>query len=264
MGGRELLGGIVARRLQDQVLERGSVLNTGVERLEVPEVTKSTEQGSSRVRLGLATVVSTLLLNIALADPRRDEKSGDTATQTVELKSVLLAVGGFLGVGQVVRASGQGGRNVVVEATALVEGEDEEGLLPLGAGTERLVDLLDEGLAIGNQTAVMHGGGTNTAAGGVQVRELGQSAVGGIDVELLHGDNLVLVAAGLGPGEPLGLRTGATSGVPVVDPGVVGLTQLLEDGALGEGVGTESGIVGAVASGGTSNNSESVRAGRLY
>lgn len=264
MGDRERLGSILARRALDQVLKRGSILNTGGERFEVPEVTKSAEQRTSRIGLGLAMVVGTLLLNVALVDPGRDEESGDTTTQTVEFKSVLFAVGSLLGVGQVVRASGQGGRNVVVETTALVEGEDEESLLPLGAGTERFVDLLDESLAIGNQTAVVHGGGTNTAAGGVQVRKLGQSAVGGIGVELLHGNNLILVAGGLGPGEPLGLRTGTTSGVPVVEPGVIGLTQLLEDGPLGEGIGTESGIVGTVASGGTSNNSESVRAGRLY
>jgi hypothetical protein len=61
----------------------------------------------------------------------------------------------------------------------------------------------------------------------------------------------------------VGLRAGATSGVPVVEPGVVGLAQRLEDGALGEGIGTEGGIVLTVASGSTSNYSKAVRVGRL-
>jgi hypothetical protein len=133
----------------------------------------------------------------------------------------------------------------------------------LGAGTERLVDLLDEGLAIGDKTTIMHRSGTNATARWVQVGELGQRAVRGISVELVHRDNLVLIAGGLGPSEPVCLWTGATSGVPVVKPGVVGLTQLLEDRTLGECIGTESGIVGTVASGSTSNNGETVRIGRL-
>jgi hypothetical protein len=80
VGSGELHGSILARRALDQVLERGSILNTGVEGLEIPKVTKSAEQGRSRVGLGLATVVGTLLLNVTLADPRRNEESGDTAT----------------------------------------------------------------------------------------------------------------------------------------------------------------------------------------
>jgi hypothetical protein len=260
---RKLLGGVFARRALDQVVERSSILNARSEGLKVPEVPQSAEQGRGRIGHSLALVVGTLLLNIALANPGRDKESGNTTTQTVELESVLLTVGCLFSVGQVIGASSQGRGNVVVETTALIESQDEESLLPLGAGTKRLVDLLDEGLAVGDQTAVMHGGGANAAAGGVQIGELGQNSVGGIGVELIHGDNLLLVTGGLGPGKPVGLGTGATSGVPVVKPGVVGLAQLLEDGALGEGIGTEGGIVLTVASGSTSNYSKAVRVGRL-
>jgi hypothetical protein len=245
------------------MIERSRILNTGSERIEVPEVTEGAEQRASRVGLDLAAVIGTLLLNVSLTDPRGDEKSGNTATETVKLVSVLLAVGGLLGVGQVVGASGQGRGNVVVEATALVEGQDEESFLPLRAGTERLIDLLDEGLAVGYETAVMHGGGTNTAAGRVQVRELGQSAVGGISVELVYRDNFVLVVCSFGPDKVFGLRASTTSGIPIVDPGVVGLPELLKNRVLGVGVGIESGIVGTVATGSTSNNSKTVWIGRL-
>lgn len=263
LGGGELDRSVLAGSVLDQVIEGGSILNTGVERLKVPEISESAEQGRGRVRHSLALVVGTLLLNVALADPRRDQESGDTATQTVELESVLLTIGSLLGVGQVIGTSSQRRGNMVMEATALVKGQDEESLLPLGAGTERLIDLLDEGLAVGDQTAVVHGGGANAAAGGVQVGELGQRAAGSIGIELVHGDNLVLVAGGLGPGKPVGLGASTASGVPVVEPSVVGLAQLLEDGALGERIGTKGIIVATVATGGTSNDSKAVGVGRL-
>lgn len=105
-----------------------------------------------------------LLLDIALVDPGRDEKSGNTATEAIEFECVAPARGRIGRVCQIVRPRSKRGRDVVVEAACLVKGEDEEGLFPLRAVSEGFVHLLDESLASRDQTRGMHGGGADTAA----------------------------------------------------------------------------------------------------
>jgi hypothetical protein len=112
-----------------------------------------------------------LLFDIALTDPRRDEKSGNTAAETIEGESVALARGCTGRIRQIVRPGSERGRNVIVEAASLVKGQDEEGLFPLRTGTECFIYLLDESLAGRDQTCGMHRSGANPAARGVKEAE---------------------------------------------------------------------------------------------
>lgn len=150
-----------------------------------------------------------------------------------------------------------------METSGLVESEDEEGVVPLRTSTERFVDLLEESLAIGDQTAVVHGSSTNTAAGWVQVREGWESAIGSVTVELSHGNNFVGVVGLLGPAEPVSLGASATGSIPVVEPTDVLLAQSLEDGVLSEGIGAKSGIIGTVAGRGAGDKGGTVGVSRL-
>lgn len=145
-----------------------------------------------------------------------------------------------------------------METTSLVKAEDEEGLIPLGTGAQSVVDVLDQLLAVGDQTAGVHRVGADTAARGVNVAEFRQGTSGGIRVERLQGLDLVGVVGGVGPVVELSIGTRATSRVPVVDPGVAGLSQLLEDGTLRKGVIVKGLVVGSVTILGTRGESSPV------
>lgn len=194
------------------------MLDTRVERLKVPEVAKGAQNRRRRVRDRLAVGVGALLLNNALADPRRDKEGRDTAAETVKWEGIVIAIGGLEGESKVVGAGGQRGRDVVVETTALVEGEEEEGVVPLRACVEGVVNGLDEGLPIRDEAGGVHGGGADAAAGRVEVGELGEVALGGVVVEVRQGHDLVVVAGLVGPVEEAGVRASATVGVDVVHP----------------------------------------------
>lgn len=127
----------------DQVVKGRRVRDTRSEILQVPKVTESLEDGGSGVRGRLAGGrVSTEVLNPALGGVRRNEPSGQTATETVKAEGVDAAVLGGLSVGLVVRADGKRGSDVVEETAGLVEGDQEQGLVPLGSRAEGVVDLL--------------------------------------------------------------------------------------------------------------------------
>ena len=111
------------------MVKRRGVLHARSERLKVPQVAEGAQDRRSRVGRSVAAASLALLLDETFADPRRDEEGGDAAAEAVELEGVLGAVGGFLGVGLVVGADGQRGRDVVVEAACFVEGDDEDCLL---------------------------------------------------------------------------------------------------------------------------------------
>lgn len=84
----------------------------------------------------LAALVTALVLHNALAHPRRDDEGRHADAQAGEVERDVLAVGGLLGVGEAVtRGDVFGRRDVVREATVLVEGKDEEGRVPLRGGT---------------------------------------------------------------------------------------------------------------------------------
>jgi hypothetical protein len=185
------------------VVERRCPFNSWSKWLEVPEIPEGAENGRGTVRYGLAKAVDTELLNFTLGDPWRDEESRHAATKTVELVGILFAICRGLGIREVIGAGGKWGRNMVVEATGLIEGKNEQSILPLWTSTERLIDFLEESLSIRDQTAIVHGGGANTTAGWVKVRESWQSSTKSIRVELGHGDSLVFVSSLLGPGERL-------------------------------------------------------------
>jgi hypothetical protein len=109
----------------------------------------------------------------------------------------------------------------------------------------------------------MHRVGADIAARRVDVGEFRQVASRGIRVEVGQGHDLVGVIARVGPVEVAGVWAGAALGVEVVDPRVVGLGELLENGALGEAVLAEGGIVEAVAEGGARDQDSSIGIGVL-
>jgi hypothetical protein len=75
------------------------------------------------------------LLNKSLANPGGDEKSGNTASQAVELVGILFSICGFLGVGKIIGTGCKRRGDVIVESTGLVESENEKSFLPLRART---------------------------------------------------------------------------------------------------------------------------------
>lgn len=88
---------------------------------------------------------------------------------------------------------------MVVEASSLVKGDDEEGVLPLRAVAEGVVHLLEENLAVGDEAGGVHGVSADAAARGVDVGELREAAEVGVLVELVEGLHFLLgVAAGDG------------------------------------------------------------------
>lgn len=227
--GRELFGRVITELGANQVVKRRRILDAGVVGRKVPQVAQRAQDGGRVVRDGLAARVDTLLLDNG-ASPRRDEPGGHAAAETVKLKGVVLASGGGLGVRLVVRADGLGRLDVVVEAARLVKGDDPEGLVPLGAGAQGLVDVLDELLPIGNAAGGVHGVGAIAAAGRVDVGQLGQVALLGVLVEVVHEDDAVGVVAVIGPLEPAGVLDGGVD--KVVLPLHAELGDLLENGHL--------------------------------
>lgn len=170
---RQFSRGIFALGGLNKMLERRSPLDTRGKRLEVPEVAQSAEDGGRAVGHGAASSVGALLLDNALANPRRNKKSRNAATQTVELEGVVASGGHLLGVSKLVGARGERRRNMVMEATGLVEGQDKKSFVPLRAGAERLVDVLDERFAVGDETGGVHGVGADVTAGRVDEGEFG-------------------------------------------------------------------------------------------
>jgi len=163
-----------------------------------------------------------------------------------------------MGVRVGVWANGGRGGDVVVEAACFVESDEEGCFVPLRARTHRLVYILDQRLAIRNQTRRVHGRSPHTAATSREDGELGQAAGGGVGVEVGEGFDEVGVVGGVSPVEPEGVGHG---GFDVVGPGVVCFGELLEDGALVHDAVCE-GVV-AVAGGGAGVQGDAVRVGGL-
>lgn len=105
-----------------------------------------------------------------------------------------------------------------MEAAGFVEGQDEQGLFPLGAGTEGFIDLFDEHFAGGDQARGVHRGGADAAARGVEEAEGGQVASGRVDEELGEVNDVVLKAGVVCRLEPRGLGSCAADRVVVVPP----------------------------------------------
>lgn len=253
----------IASLRTNQVVKGRGVRNTRREVLQVPQVTQSLEDGGSRVRGRLAGGrVNTEVLDVTGRGVGGNEPSGHTATKTVEFQGVGAAILGLLGVGLVIGADGQGGSDVVVESTGLVEGDQQQGLLPLGTGADGIVDLLEQDLAGGDVAGGVHGVGVQTAAGGVEVGELGEGAEVGVLVEVLEGNDVGL-GVGDGPVEEEGVGGEGAVGAVVVLPGDALLGSNLEDAGDGDGRDIEVVVVLAVAVGGTGNGTETVRVGGL-
>lgn len=145
---RQLLRRICPRTRLDQMRKRRRPLHARRKRSKIPEIAQSPENGRGAVRDRVARRILGLPLDNALLNPWRNKQSRNAAPEAIERESVLAARGHLLGVSQIVRPRGQRRRNVVMEATSLVVGQDEERLVPLGAGSDGLVDILDEGLAV--------------------------------------------------------------------------------------------------------------------
>jgi hypothetical protein len=108
----------------------------------------------------------------------------------------------------------------------------------------------------------VHGVGVQTAAGGVEVGELGEGAEVGVLVEVLEGNDVGL-GVGDGPVEEEGVGGEGAVGAVVVLPGDALLGSNLEDAGDGDSRDIEVVVVLAVAVGGTGNGTETVRVGGL-
>ncbi len=96
----------------------------------------------------LATTVVRFLLDHVLPDPRRHDDGRDTQAQSGEVERDVLSVGRLLGVHESVTGRHTHRRcDMIAKPTVLVEGHDEEGVFPLRAGAQGLVDALDVRLA---------------------------------------------------------------------------------------------------------------------
>lgn len=256
-------GGVASLRT-NKVIKGRRVRDTRSGILKIPQVTQSLQNGSSTVRLRLASNgVDTVVLNVALGSVGRDQPGGHTATETVEVESVGLSVGGSLSVGLVVGANSKRGLDVVEETTGLVEGQKEESLLPLRAGAEGVVHLLDQDLAERDVAGGVHRVGVGSAAGGVDVRELGQEAEVGVLVEVLEGNDVVLGVLG-GPVVEQGVGQVGAVGAVVVEPrDTLGGSNLKDAGSVDSGD-QEVVVVLTMAIGSTGEGTETVGVGRLF
>lgn len=247
----------------DQVVKGRGVRDTGGQVLQIPQVTQGLENGGGRVRGRLASGgVNTVVLDVTPGSVGGNEPSGHAATKTVELEGVAGAVGGFLSVGLVVGADGQGGSDVVVETTCLVKGDQQQGLVPLGTSADSVVDLLQKDLAGGDVAGGVHGVGVQAAAGGVEVGQLGEGAQVGVLVEVFERNHTGL-GVGHGPVEEQGVGKEGAVGAVIVLPGDALLRGNLEDAGDVNGRDIKVVVVLAVAVGGTGDRTETVRVGRL-
>lgn len=232
--------------------------------LKVPQVAKGLQNGSSTVRLRLSSNgVDTVVLNVTLGSVGRDQPSGHTATETVEVKSIVLSIGSGLSVGLVIGTHSKRGFDVVEETTGLIVGQNEESLLPLGAGAEGIIHLLDKDLTEGDIPRGVHRVGVLAAAGGVDVGELGEEAEIGILVEVLKGNDVGLGILS-GPVEEHGVGQEFTVGAVVVKPRDALGGGDLEDAGSVDGRDIKVVVVLAVAIRGTGDGTKTVGVGGLY
>jgi len=110
---------------RDQIIKARSRLHARGERVEIPQVTQGPKDGGRVVGHGLARTVRAKLLYMPGGDPRTDQPGGQAAAQAIEFKDVRLAGGCGLGVGEIIGADSQWGRDMVVETTGFVKGDNE-------------------------------------------------------------------------------------------------------------------------------------------
>lgn len=139
---------------------------------------------------------------------------------------------------------------MVAETAVLVEGEDEESLVPVGGVSYGLVNALDEVLTKSDWGGRMEG--LVVAAFRVNICELGQGSSLCVGIEIIKRLDVSILCAGrLGPAVEggVGVKTKirAGRGVLVVYPGDVLFRELLEDGTLREAIDVEGVVIGAVA-----------------
>jgi hypothetical protein len=226
----------------------------------------SNESRDTRVRVGL-TLVLTFVFNNTFANPVGHQDGRNTNTETSEVKSGILSVMSGFSVGQgitsrdIVRRS-----NVISETATLIEGKDEESLIPLRSTTESLIDTLDEVLTHADRRRRVHR--LVAATFRVDVGKLRQVTTGSICIELAEELDISLIgSAGDGPvvEDSVGVETlclltrkvktvGVSGRVGVVDPGNVVLRQLLENGLLRKTTPVEASIIGTVTVAGTGGN----------
>lgn len=108
---------------------------------------------------------------------------------------------------------------MIVEAAGLVEGDDEEHVVPLRGGANGVVDLLEENLSGGNRAGGVHGVGVKAAARGVDEGVLREFPEVGVLEKALKWPDVGLVhASGNGPVIELGIRVEVPVRAVVVQP----------------------------------------------
>jgi len=142
--------GVLAGLIKDQILKGRAPGGPWGQVVQVPQLGDEAEDAGVGVD---TSVVAAVGLDGALGEPVGHEDGWDTDAQAGEIEGVGFPVNRLLGVCEGVAGRDVGWwHDVVGEASVLVEGHDEEGVFPLWAVAEGLVDPLDELLA------VVHGG----------------------------------------------------------------------------------------------------------
>jgi hypothetical protein len=149
-----------------------------------------------------------------------------------------------------------GRRGFVDKLTGFVIGDNKKGVLPLGAIANSLIDLLNEKLSKGYVTGWVHRVCIQTAARGVDIRELGKKAEVGILEEVLNGND-VGQAGFVDPAKELGVVVEGTVGSVVLTPTNVLVINDLED-TSDVNVGGEIVVVEALAGRRASKSAETV------
>ena len=134
--------------VRDEMLKRRRVIHSRRKTIQAPKILQELKDRSMRV---FSPIIASLLLDDALANPRRDQEGRDANPETLEVEGDILPVWCGLCIQDIV-ASGDidGWGHVVAETAVLVEGQDEEGFFPLGGVADGFIDAFDEVLAQGD------------------------------------------------------------------------------------------------------------------
>jgi len=144
---------VAAWLVEKELIERASPrVALGEERGEVEEVLGGGDDGGELELGRLCGTLSGLLEDGALGDPRRDEHCGGAEAKATKVKhlAALWPHARHDAWRLVCRHALVGRYHVVVVPAGVVVRDEEERPVPLGGGSQRLVHVLEQPLALGN------------------------------------------------------------------------------------------------------------------
>src|SRR5438034_7228221 len=126
---RELFWCVCREFICYETLKRRRVCDTRSENVQVPQLCEKGQDGRVRVCAFMALCLG---FNNAFAHPWRDQKCGDSNSQSCEIECNGFAVWCVLSMIQIISSWNLNWRgNVITETAMLVKGENEKCILPL-------------------------------------------------------------------------------------------------------------------------------------